>query len=380
MQKLNKVNVANPIARLAVLALLFPLAASSLAFEGQPRVAANKDQVCLLGISAAANAGKEGGELKCWGSNGSPIAVPPLKRPMAVAAGNRLGGTYGGYTCAVDDGALKCWGKQDLADAIELYFHDLKALVSISAGPNDICAVDGKQGIRCYGGDVPWTHIAATVPTVTKARAVAVGAFYACALDSQNQINCWGAPRAEYWPMVAPELQKAMAQMQEKLIHPPTDLKNPSSLSVGIGQACVIDEWKPRCWGGEMSGELTFPSDSPPVSQVDAGPFRTCMILINGTVQCFGEKAPEFITESRGDYPVWIISEKDDFLARNRLCLLDVKGIHCDGPAKFEIEHGLSLNHPFSVEFPKALADELTSRHSIFTFGKPPSWMKLPIR
>ncbi len=327
------------------------------AFDSQPRVAITAKHVYLLGL-AAKGPMKEQAEIRGWANDGNPIGIPNFKDPTAVIAGDRLGGRQREYGCGVDSGKIKCWGP--LGSEIEAYFANLnlRDVISLASGLNDICAVDKKRGLHCYAGEIPWTTIALT-PKVQDPLLVAVGTFFACVINASNEIACWGGPSPAYSaPLLHPFLVSRMANIKTKLALTPKGLKHPESLTVGLGQGCVLDDGKRICWGEELDGELHFPADTAPVTQVDAGAYRTCEVTLDARVRCAGH-GPKI--EAISEYPLWFVNQKDDYQDRNRSCLVDVNTISCQwkGGGNLRVEHGLLLNHRFSVEFPKMLRREI---------------------
>src|SRR5262245_6753815 len=62
---------------------------------------------------------------------------------------------------------------------------------SVSANENHVCGVLGNGELRCFGA--PFTGSPPIPSSATPARQVAVGHDFACALDYQNNISCWGS-------------------------------------------------------------------------------------------------------------------------------------------------------------------------------------------
>jgi alpha-tubulin suppressor-like RCC1 family protein len=161
----------------------------------------------------------DGGSVTCWGANshgqlgdgtvgtgrGTPRQVEGPAGVTAIAAD-------GSTTCAIDGNqALWCWGDNDegqLGDGTKTQSPAAKKVISsdvagVAVGDEFTCALlspDGK--VMCSGanqrgqlGVSPSTMSPSTmvpVPLQGKADAVIAGARFACAIDGQRQLQCWG--------------------------------------------------------------------------------------------------------------------------------------------------------------------------------------------
>jgi alpha-tubulin suppressor-like RCC1 family protein len=195
----------------------FLIPASVGGVSGATAIAAGGAHTCAL----------EGGQAFCWGANEQgqlgdggdtnqpkPVAVQGLVDASAL----RLGAAH---TCALRlDGTVVCWGANDhgqlgrapeeiAASATPVAIGNLSGVVSLAAGDNHTCAVDGDGNASCWGagksGQLGWTatpmdHGGATlVAGVTGAVEIAAGAAHTCArLTSDGQpgtpgsVLCWG--------------------------------------------------------------------------------------------------------------------------------------------------------------------------------------------
>lgn len=117
----------------------------------------------------------EDGRVRCWGNNefGALGYGDTMRRYVPPAATVNLGAgrtavrLVGGeeFTCALlDDGTVKCWGKNDLGqlgygdtthrlapDALPIDFGDEHAVIDLAAGTSHVCALLDDRSLRCWG-------------------------------------------------------------------------------------------------------------------------------------------------------------------------------------------------------------------------------------
>ena len=105
------------------------------------------------------------------------LNVPPMINPRQVVAGF-------GYSCAIDDTGLQCWGINNYGQ------QQVPSLVEpemVSAGHQHVCAVD-LYGLRCWGDDA---FGKSQVPSLVDPTRVTAGTHHSCAVDD-GEIICWG--------------------------------------------------------------------------------------------------------------------------------------------------------------------------------------------
>jgi alpha-tubulin suppressor-like RCC1 family protein len=161
--------------------------------------------------------------VKCWGQNnygalgnGSTLQVGVQWRPTLVGG---LSGataiTVGAYhSCAIiSDKTAKCWGANydgqlgvgaavmDVpATATATAVNELTDAVSISAGANHTCALNGTGVVKCWGDNVNYqgarvgneTTTPTVVPSLAGPVALVSGANHNCAIVGID-IKCWGS-------------------------------------------------------------------------------------------------------------------------------------------------------------------------------------------
>lgn len=232
-------------------------------------VAANGTHTCAL----------QGGAVKCWGTNSSgelgdsatagsydayttPFTVPGVTGASAVAAGQY-------HTCVIDGGAVKCWGTN----------------------------TSGEVGDPATTGGGPETT-PFTVSGITDPAAIAAGYEETCVIDG-GAVKCWGAVDIPDLGGPAPDPDGDPATPQTI-----AGITNATSIAVGAGHACAVDGGAVTCWGDNESGQLgdasnvgslgEAPYTIPGITNataVTAGAQHTCALLDDGTVRCWGSNA-----------------------------------------------------------------------------------------
>jgi alpha-tubulin suppressor-like RCC1 family protein len=222
------------------------------------------------------------GELRCGGVYGGDSLGPPYDPPGggAVATGLPSGakdvsaGTS--HTCVLTPaGGVQCWGDNahgklgDPSMALSSFRYPRQVqglesgVVGISAGFDSSCAVNAAGGVVCWGynywgqlGNGSNEESAAPVPVQGLDHGVAevsVGAGYACALKTNNELWCWG-----------------------------------SNLNGRLGDGTTTDTNVPR------------KVPVAPVTAFATGGGHMCAITTTGTVQCWGDNYMAQL--GRGDY------------------------------------------------------------------------------
>ena len=273
------------------------------------------------------------GGIWCWGGNSHgqigvgatsgntaipvPITVPypsantPVSGASKVAAGDS-------FTCAVFDGHVRCWGKNDQGQCGRSRangnadVNDPEVITSdphaqeLVAGASHACILsDGK--IRCWGsnssGQSGLTGINSDVPVelrdaggsaLQNFQKVYAGGDSSCGLKN-GQIFCWGRGADG-------QLGTGMAQDSLGVAFTSSAYDHALGFGIGFGHSCAITEAGMFCSGKNESnqlghlvvppaaslGPIKFDAFTPGLQMVATGRDFTC-ILAKGQVWCAGK-------------------------------------------------------------------------------------------
>ncbi len=299
-----------------------------------------------LGLGAFHScAGFDDGSLRCWGSggyigSGSKLTIGDDETPDAIAAvqiGGRVTQLSAGWyhTCALlDAGNVRCFGDgysgllgygntDDVGDdETPASAGDVSLggrVVQVSAGPYHSCAVLDDGRVRCWGkndhgqlgradpasvGDDEIPASVAVVDVGGIVKQVAAGYMHNCVLLDTGKVRCWG--------------RNLGGELGYGNLEPIGDDETPASagdvdvggtvvqIVAGMYRTCaLLDNGKVRCWGNGQDGRLgygnsqTIGDDETPASAGDvdiggavkmlaAGEYATCALLVVGSVRCWG--------------------------------------------------------------------------------------------
>lgn len=277
------------------------------------------------------------------GSMGDALPPVALGTGLIVQA-MALGGHHG---CALfQGGKVKCWGRNDTGqlglgttnhqgDAMNemgdlLPFVDLGTGVqatAIAAGNAHTCVLLADGALKCWGyggrgqlglgttdnrGDAP-NEMGDMLPAIAlgagqKAVAITAAGDHTCVLLNDTQIRCWGANGAG---------ELGLGDTMDRL-----DVAASSAIDLGVSvkvrglasgafHTCAqLADARIKCWGLGMTGQLgledmlsrgddvnemgdllpalDFPGR---VTTVVAGSFHGCVLLVDGTLRCWGDNA-----------------------------------------------------------------------------------------
>ncbi|PKO19257.1 MAG: RCC1 repeat-containing protein [Chloroflexi bacterium HGW-Chloroflexi-10] len=219
------------------------------------------------------------------------------------------------HTCGLSPaGAVQCWGSNwagqlgngtYFSSAVPVNVNGLSSgVIALSAGVNYTCALLDGGEIKCWGenefgmlGD--GTTIAATVPVfvdgIQNAISVGAGGAHTCAALEDGSVKCWGRNHVG---------QLGLGTMDDTLVPSSVQgLSGPvSKVEAGISHTCaVLDNGNVQCWGNNEFGQLgdgTNDNSNTPVlvsgllaavSQLSTERDHTCVVMANGTIQCWGQ-------------------------------------------------------------------------------------------
>lgn len=259
--------------------------ARGTALGGLTALATGARHTCLLRSDRTVLCAGDGarGQLGRGGALGDP-SVPTLiglTEMAAIAAGDR-------HTCAAGtDGRVWCWGADDLgqaatggdrdvpAAALERATTQIAEVAALAAGATHTCALKRDGALWCWGshasGELGDGSVASSSPPVAvaalgrRARAVAAGDGFTCALDDEGAVWCWGRNDVG---------QSGQAPGARVAIPTVVPLPRATSVAAGAAHACArLAGGGLRCWGDTTRGRLGAGAMSAtgPTAVVDGG-------------------------------------------------------------------------------------------------------------
>lgn len=314
------------------------------------------------------------GTARCWGANGvgqlgngtfvaatKPIDVAGMSNVKQIFTGSL--GTCGSLV----DGTMKCWG-QMISSPAWGSVSNVPVVTSELANAQDLaqrfgvaCARMGDNSAKCWGSNNLYgqvgngTKVDAPSPVaitgLSNVKILQIGATHACALLTDETVKCWGANIGGQVGAPGPANEYLTPT-------PVAGLDHASELTVGAMHSCVlVTGGYVRCWGENLTGAIgngmktNAPTPStamtsgpmPPVPltnarKVVAGSFRTCALLDDATVSCWGKNDKGQLgdgtkTDSPYALPVKGLANVADFVVGNQhSCALLADGtVRCWG-------------------------------------------------
>ena len=292
-----------------------------------------------------------GGAVECWGDNGSdelgigfypyqsgpnvcPVSQYCSTKPLSALSSSDATALAAGvnFVCTVGDSS-ECWGGAVANDAdTPTPLSGIGQPVSISGGDDFACAVYSDGAVGCWGDSefgalgngstTSTTFVSAPgvgVAGLSTATAVAVGAYYACALLSDGTVKCWGMNSQGTLgngSNTGPETCTAYGSTGPCSTVPVlvSGLTNVTAIAAGSSSVCaLLASGTVKCWGDNTYGELgdgTMMNRYQPVAvnglrgvtAISVGQGFACALLSNGTVQCWGLNIP--VNAGRSPTPV----------------------------------------------------------------------------
>ena len=295
---------------------------------------------------------QKGGAFKCWGDNDygqigdkattdreQPVVVTTLGNNVTVKAISA--GIH--HTCAIlQNNSVKCWGRNDesqagpgnsetcrngLACAKTAVAPNLgsgRTAKALSSGSGDhTCAIRDNDTLVCWGhndygqlGDGSTTNrsvpVAVNVGSNRTVQAVSTGVAHTCALLDNDTLKCWGwNDHGQLGYGDTTDRGDESGEMGNSLgVVNVGSGRTVRAVSAGTTHTCaLLDNDTLKCWGQNTYGQLGYGDEnhrgdganemgnalgavnvgtSRSVVSVSAGDSRTCAVLDNGSVACWG--------------------------------------------------------------------------------------------
>jgi len=283
------------------------------------------------------------GTAKCWGpdsfgqlgdgTTNSAIDSTPVLATTVSAANPAKSISLGLATCAaLTDGTIRCWGSNNAGDlgngtttnsltAVTAYSNSANPAKQVSVNIYAACAVFHDGTVDCWGNDggnpaapllgngstttysltpTPVSNISAVNPATT----VSVGSSSACALMAGGTVQCWGSNNHGELGTGAPGPDSCDGLPCSTVPVPVAGLSGVTMISVG-GLADVVcavkNDGTVWCWGSNTYSQLGYATTEPYVASpmqvtgisgsataVSVGYSSVCVLLSDGTIQCWG--------------------------------------------------------------------------------------------
>jgi alpha-tubulin suppressor-like RCC1 family protein len=263
------------------------------------------------------------GKVKCWGSNSyglvgadTPTTITtPITLPINMTVVQLS--IYGSYCVVLSDKTLKCWGnnaqgqlgdgtitKRTLQEGMTSSGNGLTDVVKVETSRYHSCAMVSDGTIFCWG---KVSNVYTYTPTIISlgigltAIDFGVGGSHACALFSDGTVKCWGANNYGQFGD-----NTITSHIDPTSVNPFKDGLAAIQLTVGENHNCVIlSDGTIQCWGFNSHGQLgdntgaggtykTIPTSVYPFGnglraiQVASSYYTTHAILSDGTVWGWG--------------------------------------------------------------------------------------------
>jgi len=247
-----------------------------------------------------------------------------------------------GFSCAIDDGFVQCWGSGDYGELgtgnatdsnrpVAVALGDGRTAIQVVAGAHHACVLLGDGSVRCWGRnnhgqlgygksvtdtnggpDAPGnpSKTPAALGAVSLGRtaiAISAGGDNTCALLNNGRIRCWGAGGGGQDGSGHPD---DIGDDEKPSDVPAIDVSNEAiAVTTGNNHSCaLLDDGTVRCWGHGAYGELGYGSNGSigrdnsagsggavalggPAVAISAGGDDTCAVLGTGEVRCWGSGA-----------------------------------------------------------------------------------------
>ena len=298
-------------------------------------------------ISAGADmscATTSNGSVWCWGGNDHgqlgngtktnswvPVRVSKINTAVAVSAGGTWnaggkGASLSAFACAVlRNGAVVCWGDSYGAPALDRSvprtIYGANEVVAIASGNAHTCALTRAGSVWCWGANdrgqlgtgVTDSGRADPSPVHGIVGAVAVagqGSDFSCAVQADSSLWCWGKYNGG---TDFSSLENAVSPVRISGVS-----TSASGLAAGRSNICAVsrESKELECWGVDYSSAapITVRGLRAPAVAVSEGAFTTCALLIDHTIQCWGEgRGGQLGNDARSssDVPVDVLGISD---------------------------------------------------------------------
>ena len=258
--------------------------------------------------------------IKCWGDNevgqlgnGKASDSPVHIAVSVIGINDVVKITAGGLsTCALlKDSSIKCWGFVYPESSSTYHYYtsptslfDLNKVLDISVGLGHICVLINDNTVQCWGyneegelgdGTNDYKKEPTPVKNLSGVISLSLGYSHSCALLEDKTVKCWGDN--EVGQLGNGTTTSSNIPVAVK------DLSDVKEISAGGWHTCaLLNNGVVKCWGRNYAGEvgdgttneklvpvLVKGLENDKVKKVVTGGFRSCALLADSTVKCWGE-------------------------------------------------------------------------------------------
>ncbi len=301
--------VTNPTTTIAPLPTIISGNAINLSFK--PTISSKYNHTCVL---------LDSNTVKCWGNNeagqlgnGEASAIPVHSAVLVVGLTDVVKIYTGSLTtCALlKDNSIKCWGF--VYPENSTYYHYYTYPISlfgfnnikdVSIGWQHICVLTNDDIVKCWGnnqegelgdGSNDYKKEPVSVKGLAEVVSLSSGYWHSCALLKDKTVECWGDNTFGQLGNGTTTSSNIPVVVE--------DLSDVKAISAGGWHTCaLLNSGIVKCWGRNYAGELGDGTtndkltpvlvkglDEDNVVKVVAGGFRSCALLADSTVKCWGE-------------------------------------------------------------------------------------------